>query len=293
MTDALEDIRIKSWEHFNKVCLKLEGYGSGSTDTVIFRGCRDAGWELIPSLYWKLKTLQIDSQQIHEIEREFIDRFKQKWFFDEMKSYIEHTSLFPVLYIMQHYGIKTRMLDWTLSWKVAAYFATESDPKFDGKDAAVWCINRAQIENRFEEFCGEQYKQRSLNRGISSLNNYNLCLKNKNECPVKQPNSQIQCNAIFFKDVFSSSTDARMIIQASVFTYCPNPLLDHIECINKVLVEDTEKYCKKMIIPKELKREFRSELDRSEYTREKLYSEGVEKWCKETFLEILAEYQKN
>lgn len=296
ITHSSEEITIQNWEHFNKVCWKLEGYGSDSTDTVIFRGQKDKDYDdgkLTPSLYREIIERGVGQQKIYDIEKALITAFVQMWFPPEMKSYIEHHLLFQILSVMQHYGMKTRMLDWTFSWKVAAYFATESHPKLDEKDAAVWYINRTQVEKRFKEFCGEEYDRRSLHRGISSLNNYNLCWTNENECPAKQPDSRIQCNAIFFKDVPSTSTDVRMIVQASVFTYCSNPLVDHIECIAKVLGEDTEKYCKKMIIPKELKLQFRNQLKTQlESPGEKLFPIINQDDNKKTFEEIMSKYQE-
>ena len=270
MVNAPEKILIKDWVHFCDVSNQLEGYGQDTNDTVIFRGHRDGAWEkFIPSLYRDILTRKAKSEEIYEIEKALKDAFVGKWFLNEMKPYLEHRALFRMLYIMQHYGIKTRVLDWTLSWKVAAYFATEKKGE-DDEEGAVWCVNKTHVENRFRDIC-QQYDKRSECVGKSIGHNYCWDVTNANKCPVRKPNNQIQCNAIFFKDVLSTSTDVRMMIQASIFTYCPNPLADHLECVAKVLKEDTEKYCKKMIIPPALKPEFRSQLRQSHYTREKLF----------------------
>jgi hypothetical protein len=192
---------------------------------------------------------------------------------------------------MQHYGIKTRMLDWTLSWKVAAYFATDNNVDSNDKDAAVWCINKTQIENRFQDVCKE-YTERSQYQVKRVEANTCWDVTNQSNCPARQPyNDQIRCNAIFFKDILSSSTDVRMMIQASHFSYCPNPLANHIECITKVLGGDTDKYCTKMIIPAALKPKFRKELKQSGYTHEKLFPVVVDKWFDETFKGIMSKYQ--
>jgi len=270
ITQSPKEITIKDWEHFNKVCWKLEGCGSDSTDELIFRGQQDyTDSNLTPSLYREIVKRGVDQQKIYDIEEELITAFIKMWFPPQMEPYVRHNLLFQILSIMQHYGMKTRILDWTFSWLVAAYFAIENKDSND-KDAEVWCINKTQIENRLKGFCGEkEYNQRSFNRGISSLNDYNLCLKNGNKCPVKQLNNRIQCNAIFFKDILSSSTDVRMIIQASVFTYCPDPIADHIECIAKILGDDTGKYCTKMVIPAALKPQFMEKIKISLEYKEK------------------------
>lgn len=38
----------------------------------------------------------------------------------------------------QHYRLPTRMLDWTLKWEVALYFAVEDNPVFNSHDAHFW-----------------------------------------------------------------------------------------------------------------------------------------------------------
>ena len=46
---------------------------------------------------------------------------------------------------MQHYGAPTRLLDWTLSPWVAAYFAV-SDLQDDGE---IWAFNQAQLIKQY------------------------------------------------------------------------------------------------------------------------------------------------
>lgn len=43
------------------------------------------------------------------------------------------------LMLMQHYGLPTRLLDWTEGLAIAMYFAV-CDPKLDGKEGAVWAL---------------------------------------------------------------------------------------------------------------------------------------------------------
>jgi len=42
------------------------------------------------------------------------------------------------MFFMQHYGVPTRLLDWTENPLVAAYFALEENEKYKNKNAAIW-----------------------------------------------------------------------------------------------------------------------------------------------------------
>ena len=55
--------------------------------------------------------------------------------------------------LMQHHGALTRLLDWTASRYVAAYFATQQDGSVH--DGAVWCFCHRRLHSAFvkENFC--------------------------------------------------------------------------------------------------------------------------------------------
>lgn len=54
-------------------------------------------------------------------------------------------NLIPVLALAQHYGIPTRLLDWTRRGRNAAYFAA-LPPKEEATDLSVWAIDTRLIE---------------------------------------------------------------------------------------------------------------------------------------------------
>jgi hypothetical protein len=99
--------------------------------TVWFRGHACLTWRLLPSLMRPPHTLA------EEIV--YIKRFKQHSY-----PFLEHApeSEWEWLFLMQHYTVPTRLLDWSESPLVGLYFALlePSRPRDRNQDAIVWCL---------------------------------------------------------------------------------------------------------------------------------------------------------
>ncbi len=108
-----------------------------------FRGCGQAGYCLIPSLYRHPTLNRIEA--LLEIESKILVRFKQRSI-----PYLTRALVtdWEYLFFMQHFGIPTRLLDWTENPHVALYFAlTVAQYQLIGasgsyiEDAAIWVLN--------------------------------------------------------------------------------------------------------------------------------------------------------
>ena len=104
---------------------------SKNTETVFwFRGHRKASWPLLPAAF---------RDDVHPIlEAEMAKRFKMKAqiFYRECPGGTEYQKWLP---LMQHYGLPTRLLDWSESPLVALFFAVEKSDKKE--DAAIYFLD--------------------------------------------------------------------------------------------------------------------------------------------------------
>lgn len=109
-----------------------------------FRGLGKAPYELKPSLY--RHPAKTDAQELLELEKELMIRFKQRSLpFLNRKIENEWDQIF----LMQHYGAPTRLLDWTENPFIGLFFALvdakkDTSTKHYTEDAAVWCVNPAK-----------------------------------------------------------------------------------------------------------------------------------------------------
>lgn len=89
--------------------------------TVIFRGISDSQYDLVPGLA-RLKNTTEDTEA--ELINDFLTRRPDAF---------KELSDFDMLAKMQHYGLPTRLLDFSLNPLVALYFACESKMAKDGR----------------------------------------------------------------------------------------------------------------------------------------------------------------
>lgn len=95
-----------------------------ANEVIWFRGSSRATYPLAPSLARFTNGFAAEMMLIKRFIQEApnVSRPKTEW---------------EWLFLMQHYGLPTRLLDWTESPLVGLYFAVE---KHDDTDGALWCL---------------------------------------------------------------------------------------------------------------------------------------------------------
>src|SRR5271157_247328 len=135
---AMNEVRVSSWSELQDQLFEdswnpeLGRFRS----RYAFRGLSDAGYRLETTL------MRLRGKYV-ELERHLLRNFRKY----AHRDVVESDSLWHWLSVAQHYGLPTRLLDWTYSPFIALHFATSNIEKFD-IDGAIWAVNyvRAHLE---------------------------------------------------------------------------------------------------------------------------------------------------
>jgi hypothetical protein len=115
-----------------------------------YRGIGNVSYELQPSLF---RHPSIATKKPLDLEQQLLVRFRQRSI-PYLNQRIDDD--WELLFLMQHHGVPTRLLDWTENPYIALYFALTScntDPKTDDyPDCCVWSLdpiawNRAVLDH--------------------------------------------------------------------------------------------------------------------------------------------------
>ena len=128
-------IRLQSWEEFLALAAESPYHNWA------FRGQRDASLSLYSAVSRYLRTFNIDPQSWRAQEDRILRIFKRKaiHFLDHVP---DPEDDFEWLALMQDHGAPTRLLDFTWSPYVAAFFALHNATT----DAIIWACNPFEME---------------------------------------------------------------------------------------------------------------------------------------------------
>ena len=131
-----QEFRLETWDQFLRVISEVP-YCHWA-----FRGERDGRWPLYSALSRYFQNFGIDRRAWPDQERRVIRVFKRK-----AHQFVAQPPApeddFQWLALMQHHGAPTRLLDFTWSPYVAAFFALERTIA----DGVVWALNPARVES--------------------------------------------------------------------------------------------------------------------------------------------------
>lgn len=232
----MKEIVIHSFEELNNLVFKdcYDKKTNRYRNNYVYRGIDNAEYPLISSLS------RVCSHDL-TLEDSLIRNFRKYGYAD----IDPNDSFWQIVATGQHFGLPTRLLDWTYSPLVAAHFVTVNTDAYD-KDGVIYAIDiEESIKTLPTALKKELVESRASSFTISMLEKH---AKNFDELKKlsKKP---------FFLFYEPASEDNRMINQYSVFSLCSDPKLT----IDNLVDKNTSMY--KIIIPKEIKLEIRDKLD--------------------------------
>jgi hypothetical protein len=256
----MSDIRVENWMDLHKVLYDLppnEDTHKRYRSHYVYRGMADSSWGLETSLYRM-------GGAFTSIENPLLRSFKK---YAETGS-IPGDSLWIRLSVAQHHGLPTRLLDWTLSPKVALHFTTAEENFYD-KDAAIWRINILEVKKLLpdelrdvlHEACADLFSVEMLEGNIRTLEKFDAWRPGEPFILLFEP----------------PSLDARIINQAAIHLVMSDAKL----LLSSFLQQHPMLY-DRIIIPKELKWEVRDKLDQDNVTERLLFPglDGLSRWLK-------------
>lgn len=222
----------------------------------VFRGLSDENYKLKTSL------MRLGGPYA-KMEKHLLRNFR-KYAIHEV---IQKDNLWTWLAVAQHYGLPTRLLDWTYSPLVATHFATSNIEKFD-KNGIIWYVDVVKTHTLLPEpLKSELIDEGSFTFTIEMLAKY---AKSLNEFDNLTPDAFL----LFFEP---PSLDNRIINQSALFSVISNPEIS----TDKWLVRHKNLF-HKIIIPASLKWEIRDNLDKGNISERVLFPglEGLTRWLK-------------
>jgi hypothetical protein len=224
----------------------------------VYRGLGNAKYDLKTSLMRLDGQYELVEKHLIRNFRKYAKRFAEKSNTD---------SFWDALALAQHFGLPTRLLDWTYSPYVALHFTTAKLKDFD-KDGVIWAVNHEKII----DFLPKKLKNILLEEGSNKFTTelLNTVCDNWKEFD----NLQKQTFMIFFEP---PSFDDRIINQFALFS----AMSDAKYLLSEWLAEHQNLYFK-IIIPAQLKWEIRDKLDQANINERVLFPglEGLSSWLK-------------
>lgn len=126
----IKDFRINSIQDFisyTRIC-------ENENKIRLYRGQEEESWSLDSKL-WRLVKDSKQIQDFYDIEMNIFNEFKNRYI--EFKDQSTNYNDWHILSIAQHYGLPTRLIDWTSNPLIALWFAFENQ-KDNNNDRIVW-----------------------------------------------------------------------------------------------------------------------------------------------------------
>jgi hypothetical protein len=254
----MNEIRVESWNELQDALFGdswIEDLGRFRS-RFAFRGLADARCPLATTL------IRLGGDYA-SLEKHLLRNFRKY----AHRNVVQRDSIWHWLSVAQHYGLPTRLMDWTYSPFAALHFATADIKSFD-RDGAIWGANYllthqlvpGRLRERLDREGANVFTVEMLSEEVRSLAELDSL------CPLPF--------ALFFEP---PSIDDRIVNQFAFFSVISDPTV-----AMDAWLGTRPELCRRILIPAALKWEIRDKLDQSNITERVLFPglEGLTAWLK-------------
>jgi len=181
----IKEITITDFDAFVK---SVGNKSPGALSQFWFRGVGKSSYKLSPSILRHECIKTID--KLFEMEKDLLTRYRER-----SVPYLKEqlSSSWEMLFVMQHYGMPTRLLDWTENPLIALFFAVSSAKKTKAtkksalafnEDAAVWVLSPSKWNKAV--FSQQSYQGAAISPSSDLVKSYEVGADHKymNQYPV-------------------------------------------------------------------------------------------------------------
>ncbi len=215
-------LEAKHWRALTDYSASFMEVGLPTQTSYLFRGQSDADVSLLPSFARHAVRGRLEVKDALYLEKHALTEFTRQAHLHLDSGILGDThGLMGWWSLMQHYGAPTRLLDWTRSFFVAAYFAVAGH--FD-KPGAIWVVRVLPVR----EYMKRRYGSAYLPAGRDAT----------------EQRQEIELLQTFKSDpglyfVRRPRETDRMAAQQGFFSVAPYVLADHAEVLYRLVVELT------------------------------------------------------
>ncbi|MCT4623243.1 MAG: FRG domain-containing protein [Schleiferiaceae bacterium] len=254
----VKTFKVKSWADFQDKLFydthddRIDRFRS----PYIYRGLNNAQDSLTTSLH----RLGGESSKL---ERHLLRNFKKYAHSSELPG----NNIWNWIALAQHHGLPTRLLDWTYSPLVAAHFALTELDSFQN-DGVIWALNYVNLNKYLPDKLKIVIEKERSNTFTAEML--------LDACSTIDDLEKLS-NDPYLLFLEPPSLDDRIVNQYALFSLMSNPVTQLQDWLPK-----DKFYYFKIIIPKELKWEFRDKLDQANITERVLKPglDGLSQWLK-------------
>ncbi len=265
MTD--NEVRVDSWNDLQEALFSdswsphLGRFRSRNA----FRGLSDARYPLETTL------IRLGGNFVN-IERHILRNFKKY----AHRNVAEGDTFWHWLSVAQHFGLPTRLLDWTYSPFVALHFATANIEKFN-TDGVIWAVNYVQAHQRLPKPLRSALEREGANVFTVEMLVDSVASFEELEGMGRED------FGLFFEP---PSMEDRIVNQFAFFSIMSDPR----HSVDSWLNQHPDVW-RRIIIPAELKWEVRDKLDQANITERVLFPglDGLSSWLKRHYSPKLGE----